>query len=129
MRDALHGPDDATVRRHAAKKVFAAKTAAQLLRRYQKIRQKKRRKLRLAQLETVVNEQLERRFPPQEEVEEREEVKKEPVRVLQGGFHPDLVFMAPSLSELQRREAIRRICGMNLADAEPWRRPLSYSNY
>ena len=37
--------------------------------------------------------------------------RKDPLRVLQGGFHPDLVFMAPGLSESQRREAIRRVCG------------------
>eukprot|EP00435_Cladocopium_sp_Y103_P075932 s29_g69.t1 len=123
LRDALHGPDDAEVRLHVAKRVFACKYASQLMRRYQRIKNNQRRKLRIAQLDEVVEAKIKEKFhsvEPSEEAAREENEKKDPLRVLQGGFHPDLVFMAPGLSETQRREAIRRVCGMNLAEADFW---------
>lgn len=43
----------------------------------------------------------------------------EKIQMIEEGYHPDLVFMLPGLTVGQRREAIRRCCGMNLSDDPP----------
>ncbi|CAJ1356768.1 unnamed protein product [Effrenium voratum] len=124
VREAIHGPDDEKVKLHMAKRVFACKYAHQLMRRFLRIKNTKKRKLRIAQLDELVQSKVAEKFqgteraaPTKHGLDERED----PVRVLQGGFHPDLVFLKPGLAENQRREAIRRVCGMNLAsDADFW---------
>ena len=121
VREAIHGPDDQEVKLHVAKRVFACKYAHQLMRRYVRIKNTAKRKRRLAGLEEIVQAKIEKKFPSTPEREYEMAEKKDPVRVLQGGFHPDLVFMAAGLSDHHRREAIKRVCGMNLKqDSDFW---------
>ncbi|CAK9028125.1 unnamed protein product [Durusdinium trenchii] len=121
VKDAIHGPDDEEVRLHVAKRVFACKYASQLMRQYVRIKNTAKRKRRLAGLDEIVQAKIAQKFPSIPEKEEVFDEKRDPVRVLEGGFHPDLVFMAPDLSDQHRREAIRRICGMNLEkDSDFW---------
>ena len=129
VREAIHGPDDEKVKLHMAKRVFACKYAHQLMRRFffpggnetgffcsfpcprrrfLRIKNTKKRKLRIAQLDELVQSKVAEKFqgteraaPTKHGLDERED----PVRVLQGGFHPDLVFLKPGLAENQRREA------------------------
>ncbi|CAE6911179.1 Ank2, partial [Symbiodinium sp. KB8] len=126
VREAIHGPNDREVRLHVAKRVFACKYGHQLMRKYWRIKDKQKRKRRIANVDALVEAKVQERFPkPATPAELRmqadDEEAKNPVRVLQGGFHPDLVFVDPDLSAEHRREAIRRVCGMNLAsDADFW---------
>ncbi|CAK0842274.1 unnamed protein product, partial [Prorocentrum cordatum] len=107
-------------------KVYARKYEFQLWRRYSRIKNGRRRRAKLAAVDAKVQEKLSARFsaPPAPAEVEREEERDEQaamVRVLQSGFHPDLVFVAPGVGGDRRREAIRRVCGMNLeSDADFW---------
>ena len=40
------------------------------------------------------------------------------LKIIESGFHPDLVFMSPELDENQREEGIAHICGVNLSREE-----------
>jgi hypothetical protein len=43
------------------------------------------------------------------------------IRVIESGFHPDLVFFAPDLSNEEREEGIGRVCGVNLIkESDSW---------
>lgn len=126
LREALRAPSDAEVRRHAAKKVFAQKYEYQLVRRYARIKNKRRRRDKLESVPGKVELKLQLRFPAEpagQWDEEEAEIagERDALRVIENAFHPDLVFVVPGLSIEHRREAIRRVCGMNLAsDADFW---------
>lgn len=126
---ALHSePDDALAREHEVRRVFAQKYEYQLMRRYTQIKNTRRRKRKLAMVEAKAEAKVEARFGsrpsaklPEEDSLGEEAQNESRLRVLQSGFHPDLVFVAPSVSLAQRREAVQRVCGMNLAsDADFW---------
>eukprot|EP00933_Yihiella_yeosuensis_P041079 TRINITY_DN3551_c0_g1_i1.p1 TRINITY_DN3551_c0_g1~~TRINITY_DN3551_c0_g1_i1.p1 ORF type:complete len:433 (-),score=81.44 TRINITY_DN3551_c0_g1_i1:246-1544(-) len=126
VREAIHGPDDEEVRRSVAMRVFASKYGHQLMRRYLSIKSNKRRKRKIASVDAKVEAKIQKKFQlrsTREEFryQEEQQERRDTVRVLQGGFHPDLVFLAPDVSDDHRREAIRRICGMNLnSDSDFW---------
>lgn len=132
VQEALYGPDNAEVRRHAAVKVYAQKVELQLLRKYQKINHNRRRKKKLASVDAKVQAKLDARFDEKpdlpeemllkhESEEQQRQERKDATRVLRAGFHPNLVFVAPDVVGDQKREAVRRMCGMNLdSDADFW---------
>eukprot|EP00929_Paragymnodinium_shiwhaense_P118457 TRINITY_DN90380_c0_g1_i1.p1 TRINITY_DN90380_c0_g1~~TRINITY_DN90380_c0_g1_i1.p1 ORF type:complete len:427 (-),score=78.18 TRINITY_DN90380_c0_g1_i1:413-1693(-) len=123
--EAIHGPDDAEVRRQAAMVVFAQKYEYQMLRKVLKIKNNQRRRRKLAAVKEVVEDKVRARFPDpaisDRQVSEEKQDKEDVARIIKGGFHPDLVFVVPDLSQEQRREAISRVCGLNLqAEADIW---------
>eukprot|EP00403_Amphidinium_massartii_P024851 CAMPEP_0178387294 /NCGR_PEP_ID=MMETSP0689_2-20121128/9000_1 /TAXON_ID=160604 /ORGANISM="Amphidinium massartii, Strain CS-259" /LENGTH=434 /DNA_ID=CAMNT_0020007655 /DNA_START=152 /DNA_END=1452 /DNA_ORIENTATION=+ len=130
LRLSMEGPSEEELRRQALVKVFAEKYEYRLLRRYTRIKNTRRRRLKLAKVESKVESLLEQRFGsealkpiPEEESEEEvlAEASKAAARLARMGFHPDLVFLVQGLDETKRREAVRRVCGMNLEkESDVW---------
>ncbi len=94
-----------------------------LVKKYEKIKNAKRRLKRMSGLEKEVEEVLKER-----KVESSIDLVdlKEPdfdtkVRIIESGFHPDLVFFDVSLTLEERETGIARICGVNLEkESDTW---------
>lgn len=89
-----------------------------LFKKYSKIKNTRRRLKRFANIESEVEETLkEKNISSSLDVVDFEDPEVETkVRIIESGFHPDLVFFDPSLTEEERETGIARICGVNLSE-------------
>eukprot|EP00971_Amphidinium_carterae_P107245 2124588-Amphidinium_carterae.1 len=118
LRMSLEGPSDEELRKQAILEVFAKKYEYRLLRRYTKIKNSSRRRKKLAAVNAKVETMLKNRFGTEflsrtrddEELENEDDPDegRAAARLARTGFHPNLVFVSPTLHEEQRREAVRR---------------------
>ncbi|CAD7940894.1 unnamed protein product [Amoebophrya sp. A120] len=142
FKDSLYD-DPAATRRWAAMESFRRKYRAQYLRKALKTKTKQARRKRLeavsAHVEARVREKFGTAYSEKEVHEEggntgageacspKEGAESESVagvgvdtsrmrvRMIEDGYHPDLVFMEPGLTASQRQEGMRRCCGMHLS--------------
>lgn len=96
-----------------------------LMRKYAKLKNKRRRAKRLAGIEDEVNVKLKEKSIPSSldslETQSSGENERVKVNIIEAGFHPDLVFFDPSLLDSEREEGISRICGINLStESDLW---------
>lgn len=95
-----------------------------LVRKYSKIKNKKKREGKLENLEAEVKLKLDEnpQWSSLDFLDTRDNANdREKIKVIEAGFHPDLVFFEPSLTDFEREEGISRVCGVNLsADSDLW---------
>ena len=114
FKDALYGPNEEEFKFRQRQDWFFHKYHAQILRKAHKIQRNKYRRKSLSSAAERARSLAVAKCgsPPQPTYETRE--LEEKVQVIEGGFHPDLVFMDKDLSDEQRRIAIRKMIGMGL---------------
>ena len=95
-----------------------------LMKKYLKVKNFKRRQKRMSNIEEQVEELLQQKNVGSSldmidaSIDPSDEAK---IKVIESGFHPDLVFFDPSLTADQREEGIARVCGINLsAESDSW---------
>ncbi|KEP66620.1 UNVERIFIED_CONTAM: hypothetical protein HHA_268400 [Hammondia hammondi] len=115
FKAALYQPDEKLTRRtHLMNREFRRQEAA-LTRRALRIKNRRVRKRRLAEVASKAEEKVREKFgpdPPEPPPELAEHLRR--VAVAEAGSHPDFVFFAPSLSSAQKEEAVGRLCGRHL---------------
>ena len=91
-----------------------------LLRKYSRIKNPKRRNKRLESIPDEVEESLRKKELASSldvlDVREADPTAEIKVRIIESGFHPDLVFFDPSLTPEEKEIGISRICGVNLVE-------------
>jgi hypothetical protein len=114
FKDALYGPNEAEYKFRKRQDWFFHKYHAQILRKAHGVRsnKKRRRSLSLA-AERARALAVEKCGPPPQPTYETKELEVK-VKVIEGGFHPDLVFMDRNLSDEQRRLAVRKMIGIGV---------------
>uniref|UniRef100_A0A0G4G3W9 DUF4460 domain-containing protein n=1 Tax=Chromera velia CCMP2878 TaxID=1169474 RepID=A0A0G4G3W9_9ALVE len=133
LKAQLYGPDAKTRKRIMAKKkcydfwtrIYTAKC--------QKIKTSSKRKKRLAKVHDLAMSKVVARFGDEdkrdtgagqgrlEEKEAEQRVRQEKARLIEAGFHPDLVFLDSQVTGEQREEALFRLCGGGLQkEADVW---------
>eukprot|EP00400_MALV-I_sp_L67-5_P000856 gene856-954_t len=114
FKDALYGPQEEEYKFRKRQDFFFHKYHSQILRRANGIRHNRRRKLKLASAaERARNLAVARTGHAPQPTYETKQVE-EKVKVIENGFHPDLVFMDKVLNDDQRRIGIQRVIGMGL---------------
>jgi hypothetical protein len=88
-----------------------------LVSKYTKIKNTRIRNKRLARVGEEVDEALAPQLHEDSTVTS-ESIGDVKVRLVETGFHPDLVFFNPSLSETEREVGIEHICGFGLEKEE-----------
>jgi len=121
FKEALYEDPDET-RRRIAMDIFRQRYEAQYYRKANRIKTKHIRTKQLARVEERAKARVEAKFAnskptPLKIVEKETEEAK--ITIIENGFHPDLVFFQ-NLTEEQRMEGIRRVCGMDLEEAHVW---------
>ena len=96
-----------------------------LMRKYSKIKNAKQRNKRLANIEAEVDKALEERHLTSSldvvNVEDENDESEAKIRIIESGFHPNLVFFDPSLTNEERENGISSICGVNLdKESDQW---------
>lgn len=94
-----------------------------LVKKYSKLKNTKRRLKRLegvaSEVEAALKEESALSIIDQVLTNDSDDETK--VKVIESGFHPDLVFFDPELSELEREEGVARICGISLdIESDQW---------
>jgi hypothetical protein len=88
--------------------------------KFKKLKNVKNRNKRLSTVANQVEDILQRQEDVTEDfgdenLHSNDDMK---LRLVRTGFHPDLVFFDPSLSEDERREGIENVCGLSLEKEE-----------
>ena len=96
-----------------------------LFKKVSKIKNAKRRAKRIGELEAKVEEALKEKQISSSidmvDVSENEPDTETKIRIIESGFHPDLVFFDRALTDEEREEGISRVCGVNLeSDSDSW---------
>eukprot|EP00921_Rhytidocystis_pertsovi_P014334 GHVQ01023268.1.p1 GENE.GHVQ01023268.1~~GHVQ01023268.1.p1 ORF type:complete len:332 (+),score=39.10 GHVQ01023268.1:335-1330(+) len=114
-KSAVYQPHTKYQRRIAQLRKSYKKVENRLLAKALKTRDKRTRRRRLQRLEDEATKILHQKFGPEPEKPPNDvEEQKAKVRIIEGGYHPDLVFVHPSLSKEQKTEAMKHVCGANL---------------
>ncbi|CAD7962565.1 unnamed protein product [Amoebophrya sp. A25] len=127
FKDALYD-DPAATKRLAAMEAYRRRYQAQLLRKALKTKNKQGRRRRLESVDKRAEAKVVEKFgavagagqqePEPHSVEqdggERCASGPKKLRMIEYGYHPDLVFMEPGLTPAQQTEGIRRCCGVHL---------------
>lgn len=89
-----------------------------LFKKYSKIKNTERRERRMSNIDAEVEEALKEKNigSALDALDYNEPEHDTKVRIIETGFHPDLVFFDSSLTEEQRETGIARICGVNLSE-------------
>ena len=121
---ALYESDDLSQAKRDAFKRFVKESVTQkLTRKYSKIKNGRIRRMKLGMVKEKADAEVARKCAPEEPkvyADETDEIE-EKVRVIKTGYHPDLVFFDPDLGSEDRKEGMRRLCGMNLTkDEDVW---------
>ncbi len=93
-----------------------------LLAKYSKLKNARKRADRISNIPSQVSSLMSGLLPKTNSVTNcHDSTVSRKLRVIESGFHPDLVFVSPDLSEQDREEGIARVCGMNLElDSDIW---------
>eukprot|EP00922_Rhytidocystis_sp_ex-Travisia-forbesii_P004465 GHVS01006527.1.p1 GENE.GHVS01006527.1~~GHVS01006527.1.p1 ORF type:complete len:469 (-),score=77.31 GHVS01006527.1:192-1598(-) len=86
-----------------------------------KTKNRGKRRRRLACVDTEAAKKVENLFGPEPAVppaDVSDHLAR--IRVIESGYHPDLVHAHPSLTVQQRKEGMRRVCGANLKQSDIW---------
>ena len=92
-----------------------------LMRNHLRIKNKKRRDRKISNIEEETNEKL-KEIQIASSLEGLEpDLNERKIKIIEAGFHPDLVFFDPSLTDSEREQGIARVCGINLSEeSELW---------
>jgi hypothetical protein len=93
-----------------------------LFKKYSKMKNAKRRAKRMSSIESEVEDALKHKNISSSldavDTSPDAEIK---IRIIESGFHPDLVFFASDLTEDQKETGIGQVCGVNLtSEADSW---------
>ena len=94
-----------------------------LVKKYSKLKNTKRRLKRWEGIAHEVQAALKEKSVPSmiDQILTNDSDDDTKVKVIESGFHPDLVFFDPELSDSEREEGIARICGINLhIESDQW---------
>lgn len=134
---ALFESDDLqTARREAAKRFAYQTQISRLSRKYSSIKNPRVRNMKLSMIQEKAKKTVLDKFGPDklkpyaEEMEVQVACKnkldfepgvdrtRDKARVIESGYHPDLVFFAPDLNEAERATGIKKVCGIGLSKEE-----------
>lgn len=121
---ALYESEDlAEAKRNAYQNYVRLTVTQKLTCKYSKIKNGRIRRMKLAMVDDKASAEVDRRCIPSEKKvypDEADQIEDK-VRVIKTGYHPDLVFFDPDLDQDERREGMRRLCGINLIkDEDIW---------
>jgi Domain of unknown function (DUF4460) len=122
IKMALFETEDLPSAKREAYARYVRETVTQrLTHKYSKIGTTRIRKMKLAKVAEKSDAEVFKRCIPVDKkvyVDEQEAEVHQKAKVLHTGYHPDLVFFDPSLTDDQRNEGMQRVCGMHLAKEE-----------
>ncbi|VWU49775.1 conserved protein, unknown function [Hepatocystis sp. ex Piliocolobus tephrosceles] len=119
---ALYQPSEETVELIQKKKNYFYYIKKKLLYKYQNIKNKKRKKVKIQQINQVANKIAEEKFP---QLESKNNYYQKNIdqsyKIINNGFNPNLIYFHKNIKQHQKQIAIQRLCGMHLKnDADKW---------
>ncbi|CEM36233.1 unnamed protein product [Vitrella brassicaformis CCMP3155] len=121
-KQAVYQVDEKYQRRMLWQRWFFHKYQNQLLRKAISTKNTRRRKKKLAAVNEQAMTKVRAKFGDDPETPPEDvQAHLDRVRIIESGYHPDLVFVQPGLSPEHRKEGIRRVCGLNLTkESDVW---------